>query len=174
MSTVKNNIISWDYDGTLDHHFGGHGKNIHIKETRDYVIRLIRRGYKVFIITRRYGPENSNMGLKNEHLQVWKTADELGISRKNIIFTNREWKYSFIKSIGACMHIDDDEREKYWIERHLPGVKMIWLENPMWENELISVIDSHDSFKIWFGNSKNVLKLGIYLILALFAALLLL
>jgi hypothetical protein len=164
---IKDDVISWDYDGTLDHHFGNGDKNPYLKETRDFVLRLIRRGYDVHIITRRYGPENSQMGLGNEHLKVWKTADELGIPRENIIFTNREWKYSFIESIGACMHIDDDEREKYWIERHLPEVEMVWLGDDNWKAKLISKIESHDPISIWMGNNKNIVKFGIALVITL-------
>jgi hypothetical protein len=158
---VKDNTISFDYDGTLDHHFGGHDKNPFLKEVRDFALRLKRRGYNIHIITRRYGPENSHMGLTNEHLEVWKTADILGVPRENIIFTNRKWKYSFIESIGACMHIDDDEREKYWIERHLPEVKMIWLGEEKWERELISKIEEHNATSIWIENERNIIALGI-------------
>jgi len=153
---VKDNVITWDYDGTLDHHFGGQENNPYIKQTRDYVKRLIRKGYNVYIITRRYGPENSSLGFMDEHLQVWKTAAELGIRRENVIFTNRMWKYSFIESVGACMHIDDDEREKYWIERHLPKVKAIWLGYDNWEEQLINVVDGHDKLAIFFGNKRIV------------------
>lgn len=157
---VKKNVISFDMDGTLDHHFDG-AKNPHLKETRDFVFRLIRRGYDVHIITRRYGPEKSHAGLGNEHLKVWEVANILGIPKDKIIFTNREWKYSFIKSIGACMHIDDDEREKYWVERHLPEVKMVWLEDSNWKDALISKIEEHDTVSIWIMSEDNITKLGV-------------
>lgn len=170
---IKDNVISFDYDGTLDHHFGYGEKNPHLKETRDFLLRLKRRGYDVHIITRRYGPEKSHAGLGNEHLKVWETAKILGIPKDKIIFTNREWKYSFIESIGSCMHIDDDEREKYWIERHLPEVKVVWLENKNWQADLISKIEEHDPMSIWVRNENNILKLGIAIAIVLTIILLL-
>lgn len=163
---IKNNTISFDFDGTLDDNFDG-VKNPYKKEVRDFALRLIRRGYNVHIITRRYGPDNSVLGLMDEHIKVWNVAKELGIPRENIIFTNRNWKYSSIASIGACIHIDDDEREKFWLDRHLPNVKMICLTNENWQEELIEQIDKHNKFNIWFGNEKNMFKLGTALFLIL-------
>lgn len=174
MSNIKKNVISFDYDGTIDHHFGNGDKNPYLKQIRDYIKRLKRRGYEVYIITRRYGPENANLGLMNEHLKVLNTARELGIPEECVIFTNRKWKFSFIESIGACMHIDDDDREKYWIERHLPNVAMIWLGDKNWERKLIEEIDKHDHLQIWLNDEKNILALGIAVAIILLASLILL
>jgi len=165
---IKENVISFDFDGTISDHFGGNEKNPHQKEVRDFIFRLIRRGYDVYIITRRYGPENSNLGLINEHVDVWKTAAELGIPKDRVIFTNREWKYATIESVGACMHIDDDEREKYWIERHLPEVNMVWLGHNNWAEQIIYIIDEHDKLGIWIKNESNLLRIGVALIIILF------
>lgn len=168
---IKNNIVSFDLDGTLDHHFGNGEKNPYIKETRDFVLRLIRRGYEVYIVTRRYGPEYSKSGIGNEHLKVYEVAEELGIPKSRVIFTNRKWKYSTIDSIGACMHVDDDEREKYWIERHLPNVEMVWLGDDDWSSKIIAKIETHDSFKIWIENEKNLFTLFLGVVVALTLAL---
>lgn len=162
MSKIKNNVISWDFDGTLNDHFGG-AINPLKKQTRDWVLRLKRRGYDVHIITRRFGPENKNMGKGNEHLIVWKVADELGVPREKVIFANREFKYSYIEKINACIHIDDDAEEKFWLDKYLPDVKMIWLEDKNLEQDLISTIDTHDHVSIWLSNENNLAKLGFLL-----------
>lgn len=164
---MKNNIISFDFDGTLNDHFGG-AINPLKKQTRDWVLRLKKRGYDIYIITRRYGPENKNMGKGNEHLVVWKVTDELGIPREKVIFANREWKHSFIEKINSCIHIDDDAEEKFWIEKYIPHVKMIWLEDKNWEQDLVSTIDKHDHMAIWLSNENNIAKLGLLLGLSLF------
>lgn len=169
---MKHNTISFDFDGTLNDHFGG-DKVPYKKETRDWVKRLIRRGYDVHIITRRYGPENSNLGKTNEHLLVWEIAAELGVSQNKIIFTNREWKYPFIEVVGSCIHIDDDLSEKYWLDRHLPDVKMICVEKASWEKELIAEIETHDPFKIWFSSEHNLFKVGVIVALSLLTVFLL-
>lgn len=171
---IKDNIISFDFDGTIDHHFGNGDKNPYLKQIRDYIKRLKRRGYEIYIITRRYGPENANIGLMNEHLKVWNTAKELGIPKENVIFTNRKWKFTFIDSIGACMHVDDDDREKYWIERHLPHVSMIWLGDKNWEKKMIEEIDKHDHIKVWISNEKNLVSLGVALFIILLLTMLVL
>lgn len=157
---MKNNIISFDFDGTLNDHFGGEVVE-YKKITRDWVKRLMRRGYEVYIITRRYGPENSHKGKTNEHLIVWEIASQLGIPKNRIIFTNREWKYTQIENIGSGIHIDDDAHEKYWLERHAPEVKVIHLEESDWESQLISKLETHDPFKIWLSNEGNLAKLGL-------------
>lgn len=169
---TKDNIISCDFDGSLDDHFDG-AINHDKKEVRDFILRLIRRGYEVYIITRRYGPDNSSMGLIDEHLKVWKVAQELGIPKDRIIFTDRQWKYSFIDSIGACIHIDDDEREQFLIKGNLPDVKMIWLGHDNWPDKLIDTIEEHDKVGIWIGNEKNIIKIGIILIIILLTFILL-
>jgi hypothetical protein len=172
LKKIRNNAITFDYDGTLDDHFGGHEINPFKKETRDFVKRLIRRGYEISIVTRRYGPDHKNLGIGNEHLKVWETAAELGIPRERVFFTNREWKYSTIQTIGACMHIDDDDKEQYWIERHLPDVKMVLVGSKNWEESIISKIEEHDSIQIWLQNEKNIIKLGLIIATILLTVLL--
>lgn len=167
MSNIKNNVISFDMDGTIDDHFGDQEKNPHKHEIRGFIKQLINRGYEVYIITRRYGPENSSKGIGMEHVKVLKVAEELGIPSERIIFTNREWKYSFVQSIGSCMHVDDDEREQYWLERHSPEVTTILVGSEHWQEKLVSKIDGHDFLRIWLGNEDNILKLGIGLVITI-------
>lgn len=157
---MVNNIISFDFDGTLNDQFNG-DLNPQKKLTRDWVMRLKRRGYDVHIVTRRYGPLFSKEGAGNEHIEVLKLAKELGIDYDNVIFTNRQWKYKVLGGLGSIIHIDDDEKEKQLIERHLPNVKFIWVENKDWEQELVKSIESHDHIKIWLSSQNNVALLGI-------------
>ncbi len=160
---IKENVISVDMDGTIDHHFDG-TKNPYKKMVRDFILRLIRRGYTVYIVTRRYGPDNSVRGLMNEHLKVWEVADELGIPRDRVIFTGREWKYKTIEALGSSIHIDDDETEKYWIERHSPLVQVILLGHNNWMEQLTDIISEHDHLSIWInGHKQRLTRVGIIL-----------
>lgn len=151
---MNNKTISFDFDGTIDDHFDGVA-NPYIEKIRHYVLHFIKLGYDVNIITRRYGPHLSFFGQGSEHEKVWRVAATLGISRDKIFFTNREWKYATIAKINAFMHIDDDDREIYWIERHLPQVVPIYLGESGWENKIICTVEGHDNFKIWFNNKKS-------------------
>lgn len=153
-----NNVLTVDFDGTLNDQFNG-DFNPQKKLTRDWVMRLLRRGYDVHIVTRRYGPKFSKEGAGNEHIEVLNLARQLGIDEDKVIFTNREWKYKVLGGLKSIIHIDDDEKERQLIERHLPNVKFIWVENTEWEQELISAIEPHDHLKIWLSSEKNIGKL---------------
>ena len=103
----------------------------------------------------------------DEHIKVFKLAKELDIPEEKIIFTNRECKHSFVKSIGACIHIDDEENERLLMETYHPDATVIWLGEDNWNDNLISELKNHDGIKIWFSNEDNVVKAGIALIIIL-------
>jgi hypothetical protein len=102
-------LISFDFDGTLVDEFGGHPMNSQKDEIQGLVKKYLSQGHEVIIITKRYGPENSTLGLKNEHLEVQHLAKKLGIEK--IYFTNREWKYSYIINLGVNMHFENSDNE---------------------------------------------------------------
>lgn len=156
---MVNNVITIDYDGTIGDQFNG-DFNSQKKLIHDWIMRLIRRGYDVHIVTRRYGPEFANKGKGNEHVEVLDMAFNLGIDADKVIFTNREWKYKTLKKLNSIIHLDDDENEKKLIELHLPNTKSIWIESTNWEDELIREIDTHDHIKIWLSSPENILRLG--------------
>ena len=100
--------ISFDFDGTLYDEFGGIF-NPQKEEIQSIAKKYLSEGHQVCIITKRYGPEMSDFGLKNEHLLVLKLAKELGI--KDVYFTNREMKHSHILSLKIDMHFENSEYE---------------------------------------------------------------
>jgi hypothetical protein len=61
------------------------------------------------IITKRFGPENADKGIKNEHLEVQELAKKLGIEK--IYFTNREMKFSYIINLEVDRHFENDDYE---------------------------------------------------------------
>ena len=87
-------LISFDFDGTLVDEFGGYPMNSQKDEVQSFVKKYLSEGHDVIIITKRFGPENSDKGIRNEHLEVQNLANKLGI--KKIYFTNREMKFSYI------------------------------------------------------------------------------
>lgn len=101
--------ISFDFDGTLDDEFGELTKN----EQKEFIQSLAKRyknlGHDVMILTKRYGPEFKDKGLKNEHLSPYKLAKELAIDK--VYFTNREMKFSYIIKMGIDVHFENDEYE---------------------------------------------------------------
>ena len=65
--------ISFDFDGTLDDEFGGL-YNSQKEEIQNIAKKYVESGHQVCIITKRYGPEFSNMGITNEHKIVFDLA----------------------------------------------------------------------------------------------------
>lgn len=101
--------ISFDFDGTLVDEFGGHPSNSQKDEVQGLAKKYISEGHEVMIITKRFGPENSDKGIKNEHLEVQELAKKLGI--ETIHFTNREMKFSYIINLGVDRHFENDDYE---------------------------------------------------------------
>jgi len=102
-------IISFDFDGTLVDEFGGHPSNSQKDEVQGLAKKYLSEGHEVMIITKRFGPENADKGIKNEHLEVQELAKKLGI--KTIHFTNREMKFSYIINLGVDRHFENDDYE---------------------------------------------------------------
>jgi hypothetical protein len=101
--------ISFDFDGTLEDEFGGVPVNEQKLEIQSLAKRYISEGHDVMILTKRYGPENDYDRLKNEHLEVYNLAKELGIEK--VYFTNREMKFSHIIILQIDRHFENDDYE---------------------------------------------------------------
>jgi len=101
--------ISFDFDGTLVDEFGGHPSNIQKDEVQGLAKKYLSEGHEVMIITKRFGPENADKGIKNEHLEVQELAKKLGIEK--IYFTNREMKFSYIINLEVDRHFENDDYE---------------------------------------------------------------
>jgi hypothetical protein len=133
--------ISFDYDGNLDDHFDG-GKNPHKKEVQELFKKLSEDDdIDLYIITRRYGPEHSNKGLKNEHKKVYELLEELNIilPEDKIIFTNREVKYKIILNLEIIIHLDDDFRDRELVDRFTQG-SSIDTTKPGWKKKFYKLI----------------------------------
>lgn len=108
--------ISFDFDGTLENDFDG-TLNLQKIEIQQLAKKYVSEGHTVFIITKRYGPEMANQGLKNEHKKVLILAQILGIPLQNCIFTNREFKNNMIVNQKIDMHFENSEYEVQLIDK---------------------------------------------------------
>ena len=95
--------ISFDFDSTLTE-----------KPMQELAKKFLAHGIEVFITTSR-GTEMYG-GTKLDNSDVFQLADELGIPRENITFTNYEDKYTFVKDMDA--HFDDDSHEIFLINEY--------------------------------------------------------
>ena len=97
--------ISIDFDSTLTE-----------KPMQELAKKFLAHGIEVFITTSR-GTEMYG-GTKLDNSDVFQLADELGIPRENITFTNYEDKYTYVKDFD--LHFDDDDTEIFHITE-FPG-----------------------------------------------------
>ncbi len=128
--------ISFDFDGCLNEHFFGEA-NPHKDDTQKLLVELCNNeSFDVYIITRRFGPNNCNKGQKNEHEVVLNLLNQLNIQlpEEKIIFTNREYKYSFINKLDIDIHLDDDDREHELIKKFTKG-SSVNVQHPKWREK---------------------------------------
>lgn len=85
------NKVSIDFDDTLDTDRG-----------KELAKRLIAEGKIVYIVTRRQQSASE---------EVYKVAEELGIPKSRVKFTNGAYKWETIKHYGIGTHYDNNSRE---------------------------------------------------------------
>lgn len=144
MNTAKKDKvkISFDFDGTIEHYFGGtENKN------REKIQNLFREFHnneniEVYIITRRFDSENSHKGNVNEHIDVFNFAQSVGFPIEKVFFTNRNYKFAKIKELEINIHLDDEELEIHYI-KHWSRASGVHVEHPDWETKLESALKFH-------------------------------
>jgi len=96
--------ISFDFDGTLSR------KDIHF-----FAKEMVLTGNEVWIVTSRFsdkeGIANNWNWIKGQNEKVFAAAEDIGIPKERIIFTNMTPKIDFLKGKGFALHLDDDEIE---------------------------------------------------------------
>lgn len=85
------NKVSIDFDDTLDTERG-----------KELAKRLIAEGKTVYIVTRRQQTASE---------EVYKVAEQLGIPKSRVKFTNGAYKWETIRHYGIGTHYDNNARE---------------------------------------------------------------
>ncbi len=93
--------VSFDYDATLSR-----------KDVQEFAKKLVSKDIEVWIVTSRFDDEIAKekawWWIKDQNNNLFEVADECGIRRENIKFTNMESKSIFLKDKGFTFHLDDD------------------------------------------------------------------
>jgi len=136
MEKLNNSLLkvklSFDFDGTIE-----------LQPIKEYARKLIEQGHEVWIVTSRFGDDEkykrffsttTNVDLTNNDL--WKLAEEIGIPKSQIHFTDMSDKADWLKGKGFLWHIDDDWVENRQILNTCAPTKAIssW-GNPNWERK---------------------------------------
>ena len=108
--------ISFDFDSTLAE-----------KRMQKVAVKFITDGHDVYITTSRMDHYEHEYA-KRWNDDVYKVADQLGIARENVQFTNCDIKANYLK--GFDMHFDDDIVEIQCIEQKVPECACILIMDP--------------------------------------------
>lgn len=100
--------VSFDFDSTLDR-----------KDVQRFAKELIDDGIEVWIVTSRMSVEYAKANLdqftinrvEKSNLKLFRVADNLGIKREHIHFTNAQFKINFLANQNFVFHLDDDSDE---------------------------------------------------------------
>ncbi len=127
--------ISFDFDGTLEDEFDG-VLNIQKEEIQRIAHEYVKLGHNVYIITKRYDHVNRILGKKDEYLEVEHLASKLGI--RDIYFTNREMKFSYIIDLKIDLHFENSNYEVKLIEQACMENNhkciLVHVEDPYWRD----------------------------------------
>lgn len=128
---------SFDFDGTLEH-----------KPIQEYARELMgREEIEVWITTTRFGDDEkykrffdttTNVDLTNNDL--WDIAEDLGIPKERIHFTDMKDKWPYIKEMGFLWHIDDDWVENRQILSNTSTLAISSFNSPNWKHKCERII----------------------------------
>lgn len=93
--------ISFDFDFTLS------------LESIQHIAKSLMKDNEIFIVTSRE---------PHQYEDIIKVANDLGIMRTNIFYTNGELKYTYLVDLEVDMHFDDDETEILAIREKCPHI----------------------------------------------------
>lgn len=96
--------VSFDFDGTLSR-----------KDVQEFAKQLVDEGHDVWIVTSRYSDQNAKLKawwwIIDQNKNLYDVAEECGIKKEHIHFTNGEDKIVFLKEKNFVFHLDDDDVE---------------------------------------------------------------
>ena len=115
------NKVSFDFDLTLS-----------LKSVQKYAKELLDRGVEVWIITSRKDNKSALSETYNDDL--FKVADEVGISRDNIIFTCYKNKSDFLDD-SFLWHLDDDVIELSFVKTDTNVYPVCIYNNQNWRED---------------------------------------
>ena len=96
--------MSFDFDDTLDRF-----------DVQAFANSLVNKGHDVWIVTSRYNTEGALINgwpwIEGQNEVVYKVAEDVGIKRENIVFTNYKDKIDYLAGKGFVFHLDDSADE---------------------------------------------------------------
>ena len=130
--------VSFDFDSTLDR-----------KDVQRFAKQCVELGHEVWIVTSRASNEEAIMRdswvkdrILNSNKKLFRVADNVGISRSNIHFTNSEDKIHFLKGKNFIFHLDDDFDELMNIWLSGDSCKPVNVNHFEWEYDCKKLLEN--------------------------------
>ena len=120
-----NKKVSFDFDSTIDR-----------KDIQRYAKELISEGYDVWIVTSRINTESAlERGwywVEKNNQELYDVAEEVGIPRDKIVFTEHVDKIEYLFGKNFLFHIDDDVDELMAIIKSGDPCKVVNSDHSDW------------------------------------------
>jgi hypothetical protein len=118
--------ISFDFDSTLSR-----------KDVQSFVKDLIAEGHEVWIVTSRYSTEPALARgwwwVDKQNQVLYDVAQEVGIPRDRIVFTEHAEKIEYLEGKGFVVHVDDDPDELWAIVRSVDPCGVVNVDHSDWK-----------------------------------------
>ena len=126
--------VSFDFDGTLSR-----------KDVQKFAKELVEEGHEVWIVTSRFSneavAEKGWYWIREQNAKLFEVADECGINRENIHFTNQNPKVIFLKDKDFLFHLDDDIFELMDIMDSKDKCKPLNVDHMSWDLNCREIVD---------------------------------
>lgn len=128
--------VSFDFDGTLSR-----------KDVQDFAKSVVEAGHDVWIVTSRIATEPALAKgwhwIERQNQELYDVANEVGIKRENIVFTEFVDKIKFLKDEGFSFHIDDDVDELMAILDSKDSCKAVNVEHFEWKERCQNILQNN-------------------------------
>jgi hypothetical protein len=126
--------VSFDYDATLSR-----------KDVQRFAKELVGQGIDVWIVTSRTSTEDivarNWTWCLNQNEIVFEVAEQCGIPKENIVFTDHADKINFLAGKEFLFHLDDDEDELMEIVRSGDKCSPLHANHFSWKENCVEVLN---------------------------------
>lgn len=126
--------VSFDYDATLSR-----------KDVQKFAKELVEQGVDVWIVTSRTSTEDivarNWTWCLNQNEIVFEVAEQCGIPKENIVFTDHIDKINFLAGKDFLFHLDDDEHELMEIVRSGDKCSPLHANHFSWKENCVEVLN---------------------------------
>lgn len=126
--------VSFDFDSTLDR-----------KDVQQFAKELVNDGVEVWIVTSRCATEPALAKgwywVEKQNQELYDVAEEVGIPREKIVFTEHVDKIEYLQGKGFLFHIDDDMDELIEILNSKDPCKPINVNHFEWEQDCRKLVE---------------------------------